>query len=153
MADSLRKLPVDLADLISAMDMTTRDTIDFFLDTTTGEVICLSRDLEEDEDRLDEVDSDDTGRFVRIDEFESAQSYGLMEDFVRTVTSEHLQRELQRAISRKGAFRRFMDTLLGVPRERERWFEFQQSQQRQMASQWLEEIGIQSTWQPPARPS
>jgi len=47
------------------------------------------------------------------------------------------------AMERAGAFRRFKDTLLDHPAERERWFAFQKALQIERAREWLVSIGVQ----------
>jgi hypothetical protein len=47
-----------------------------------------------------------------------------MEAFIVIARSPRLQGQLERAVSRCGAFRYFKDVLLDYPAERERWFQF-----------------------------
>ena len=47
------------------------------------------------------------------------------------------------AIDGKGAFRRFKDTLLRYPSERERWFAFKDDLSRQRAAEWLADYDIE----------
>jgi hypothetical protein len=56
------------------------------------------------------------------------------------------------AIRGRGAFRRFKDLLFDYPRERERWFTFQDEQIRQRVLDWLASRGIQAIIpEPPPR--
>ncbi len=59
-----------------------------------------------------QVDSGFGKRFVRIEPDDSHAGYEDMRDFVETVRDARLQDRLWRAISGKGAFRRFKDVLL-----------------------------------------
>ena len=65
-----------------------------------------------------------------------------MEAFIETVATARLRDQLSRAIAGKGAFRRFKDTLLDAPAERERWFAFQAARQRERALEWLRSEGL-----------
>ncbi len=84
-------------------------------------------------------------RFVEIPHLESWESYGDMEDFIDTVHDAHLRELLEVAIKGRGAFRRFKDVLNRYPRERERWFTFQNDRMLQRAREWLESLGIAPT--------
>jgi hypothetical protein len=59
----------------------------------------------------DMVENDTNGRFVEIPSFDSYEAYGVMEAFIDTVTDDRLANQLQRAITGRGAFRRFKDVL------------------------------------------
>jgi len=84
-------------------------------------------------------------RFVAIPRLESWESYGDMQDFIDTVRDAHLRERLEVAIKGRGAFRRFKDVLERYPRERERWFTFQNDRMLQRAREWLESLGIAPT--------
>ncbi len=84
-------------------------------------------------------------RFVEIPHLESYESYRDMEDFIVTVRDAHLRELLEVAIEGRGAFRRFKNVLERYPRERERWFTFQNDLMLQRAREWLESLGIAPT--------
>jgi len=71
------------------------------------------------------------------------EDYSDMEDFIFTVKDEHLRELLWVAIDGKGAFRRFKNTLLRYPQERERWFSFKDNLIRQRAAEWLANYDIE----------
>ena len=164
-----RKLPVDLDEVVQAMEHRDRDMMDWFLDTQTGRVLLVSdqyglEDMDEDEFnafppklREEQEDSwrvlnDDAGRYEPILTVKSHQAYDVMERFINRVADARAARELEQAIAGKGAFRRFKDALFGYPALREEWFQFETQVKRQWARDWLEELGIESTWQPSAPP-
>jgi Uncharacterised protein family (UPF0158) len=60
-----------------------------------------------------------------------------MEMFIDTVSDPHRADMLAVAINGRGAFRRFKDTLLRWPEERDRWFEFSAERTRGRGRQWL----------------
>jgi len=81
-------------------------------------------------------------RFVAIPQMDSHEAYRDMEDFIVTVRNAHIRELLEVAIMGRGAFRRFKDVLLRYPRERERWFAFQDARLHQRVLEWLESLGI-----------
>ncbi len=81
-------------------------------------------------------------RYRRVPETDSREGYADMEAFIETVATARLRDQLSRAIAGKGAFRRFKDTLLDAPAERERWFAFQAARQRERALEWLRSEGL-----------
>ncbi|HZB96787.1 MAG TPA: UPF0158 family protein [Herpetosiphonaceae bacterium] len=82
-------------------------------------------------------------RFVEVPKAESRDGYSDMEAFIDTVQDRRFQNRLWRAIQGKGAFRRFKDTLFDDPRERERWFAFQNERVQQRVLEWLEDEEIE----------
>jgi hypothetical protein len=91
------------------------------------------------------VEAGDGTRFVAIPRLESWESCGDMQDFMVTVRDAHLRERLAAAIQGRGAFRRFKDVLERYPRQRERWFTFQNDRMIQRAREWLESLGIAPT--------
>jgi predicted nucleotidyltransferase len=87
-------------------------------------------------------------RYIEVPTAESHEGYRDMEDFIFTVRDERLQERLWGAIRGRGAFRRFKDVLAYHPRERERWFEFQEERLRERVLDWLESEGIQPILSP-----
>jgi hypothetical protein len=167
----MRSLPIDLDELATAMDQRDRDTNDWYLDTQTGQVLLVMQEfMDEDDDEEEELEDDDdlpewqqeareearkvrddaADRFAWITQNDSSDSFRLMEEFIESVRDDRAKDLLSRAIDGKGAFRRFKDTLSQFPKIREQWFAFENQQQRECAAEWLESIGLQSTWQPPA---
>lgn len=91
----------------------------------------------------DRVEAGSGARYIPIPPTRSYEGYNEMVAFIDTVTNRNLQRSLQRAISGRGAFRNFKNVLSDYPKERERWFEFQDERMRRRILDWLEEIGIE----------
>jgi hypothetical protein len=81
-------------------------------------------------------------RFVAVPQMDPHEAYRDMEDFIATVRNDHVRELLEVAIMGRGAFRRFKDVLLRYPRERERWFAFQDARLRRRVLEWLESLGI-----------
>jgi predicted enzyme related to lactoylglutathione lyase len=147
----MRKLAVDMGDLIDAMDQS-RETGISYLDTQTGKVEWVVSEYygeEEDEERRERLEGD--VRYVLIPEPDTHEAYRVMEDFVYTVRDPRMQKRLAQAIAGKGAFRRFKDALFEDPGLRERWFDFEAERAWEAAEEWLASIEIENTTPPPQR--
>lgn len=167
----LRPLNVNLFDLEVAMfEFTSSDEFRMqgYLDQQTGEVIVLGGDVSFDIsnpgdkppknlsgwqlkewERCRKVMSDSTGRHIEIPPDESVDSWQLRADFADQLTDDDLRDRLSSALRGSGAFRRFKDELHPHPDALKAWYEYEANAQRQTAKEWLESIGIQSTWTPP----
>lgn len=143
-----RQLPIDVEQVAEAMDVTLRDTIDFYLDTQTGEVVVTG-------DGVDEDDAIDIGdeRYEHIPERETAENYELMRRFINAVDDDAFAERLSRAITGSGAFGRFKREIGERPKEQARWYEFRNAALRRDAIDWLRSLNLQSTRDsaPPAR--
>jgi hypothetical protein len=141
---SRRKVRVDLQELRFAMEDATYEH-QYFLDTETGEVSLVSEmfDDEEAQRQLAEIDAAEPGRYLQVPRADSREGYDDMQDFIDTVSDEHLQELLNIAIEGRGAFRRFMDVLARHPGEQQRWFDLQAARLDQRARAWLAEEGCE----------
>jgi hypothetical protein len=74
-----------------------------------------------------------------VEPTDSRESYSDMEEFVRRVADTRARDLLTRAISGRGAFRRFKDTLFELPELRESWFRFHDVRCERRAIDWLED--------------
>ena len=139
-----RKVRVDLEELRFALEDGSYEHR-YFLDTETGEVILVSEmfDDEEAERQLAEIDEAEPGRYLQVPAADSREGYAGMQDFIATVSDEHLQELLDVAIQGRGAFRRFKDVLVRHPTEQERWFDFQVLRLEARARAWLAEEGCE----------
>ncbi|HXM75639.1 MAG TPA: UPF0158 family protein, partial [Thermoanaerobaculia bacterium] len=118
-----KKLRIALEELRWAFDDRTSE-YSWVLDTETGAVLRLAED-DELPLSIEEIEEDETGRFLGIDPEDPHEGYRDMEEFIATVADSSLRDLLDVAIAGKGAFRRFKDVLTRAPQERERWFRFQ----------------------------
>jgi hypothetical protein len=139
-----RKVRVDLEELRFAMENASYEKR-YFLDTETGDVILASEMFgdEETQRQLAEIDEAEPGRYLQVQRADSREGYDDMQDFIDTVSDEHLQELLNVAIQGRGAFRRFKDVLAGHPAERQRWFDFQVARLDARAREWLAEEGYE----------
>jgi hypothetical protein len=88
-------------------------------------------------------------RIIEIPAVDGRDAYEVMEAFIDTVSDPRIADLLARAIDGRGAFRRFKDTLLEFPQERERWFAFEQADTFARIREWLEEEEIEPLNNPP----
>lgn len=137
-----RILKIDLDELCSAMEDSSYEQR-YYLDLQTGLVLFLSEDMDDEETgRLRNRIDHEPDRYEQVPKAESHEGFADMQDFIDTVEDEHLVGLLQAATKGKGAFRRFKDTLLRYPEERERWFQFKEGRERERAMEWLAEIDV-----------
>jgi hypothetical protein len=135
---------VDLEELRFAMEDASYEHR-YFLDTETGDVIFASEmfDDEETQRQLTEIDEAEPGRYLQVQRADSREGHDDMQDFIDTVSDEHLQELLNVAIQGRGAFRRFKDVLARHPAEQQRWFDFQAARLDARAREWLAEEGCE----------
>lgn len=124
---------VDLGALAEALEDHS-DMLQWFIDTTTGEVVPWSDDM-------DEPGPDEAGARY-IDPIPSHEAYRDMQEFVGRVPDRRAGDLLARAIEGRGAFRRFKDTLFEFPELRDSWFAFHDVRMRRRAIEWLVDCGL-----------
>jgi len=144
-----RRVSVSLADLADALTWRTEEG-GYYLDLETGEVAAWSPEW--DARPAEEIDhAVDEGRLLWIDPIESRVEFGWMEEFLSTVRKGQLRERLAAALRGRQPFRRFKDTLVGFAAERERWFAFHRERALEVAKEWLEENGLETTSKPAQR--
>ena len=89
------------------------------------------------ESSLVEDDDPESRGLIWIEPIDSSESYGDLEDFISQVRDHRARDLLERAISGRGAFRRFKDTLFDFPELREAWFAFHDARMERRALEWL----------------
>jgi hypothetical protein len=141
----MKKLPVDLDELALALESNDSgyDLGVYWFDTSTGDVLFVSSDLEEDEELRDQIAENAPGRFVRIDSIDSRAEFRMMEDFVRTLPPGQARDTLESSLRGPRPFRQFKDSL-NDKKVRERWFAFRREAVRHSAITWLAELGIRA---------
>ncbi len=140
-APMLRPLPVNLDELTDILE---GDPLNAGgrIDLMTGEVwaqAAIEYALETGEE--DEDSADDPERWLPVHNEGSREGYRDMESFIASVEDPGRAERLARAITRRGAFRRFKDELAHWPRELERWYALSEERQRGRARSWLTAAG------------
>lgn len=87
--------------------------------------------------------------YAPIEAIPSRIQYQWLDEFIRSIEDEALRKRMEASINGKGAFRRFKDILLTLPDERRRWFEFRDAHMRERIVEWVYELGVQPTNEPP----
>ena len=86
-------------------------------------------------------DDDDPARWLWVDCEGSRPGYRDMQVFIASLDDAQIADRLDRAISGRGAFRRFKDTLSAWPDLMTRWHAFSEDRQRGRARAWLADAG------------
>lgn len=94
-------------------------------------------------------DEDDPDRWLWVQSEGSHDGYRDMVWFIEEVDDPNLADRLSLAISGRGAFRRFKDSLVERPDQMSRWYAFSADRQRGRARRWLAGEGYTPT--PPKR--
>ncbi len=132
----LRPLPVDLEELAMVLE---GDPLrgDGRIDLRTGDV--WSQPAIEYAEEVGELDGDDDDpdRWLWVHCEGSRPGYRDMEWFIEDLEDAGLAASLARAISGRGAFRRFKDRLFERPELMTRWHAFSNDRQRGRARSWL----------------
>lgn len=105
---ALRGVPVNLDDLDVAMSTGGFDEPGGYLNTETGEVVPAFLTNEEETDDATDVEGPE---WIYVESDDSRTQWRDMEAFAETVTDPTLRDHFLRAITGKGAFRRFKDVL------------------------------------------
>lgn len=139
-----KRLKIDMDELCWALEDRTGDS-SWVLDTETGDLLLFSDAVDDDDLPVprSQIEDDEMGRFLWIEPQDSREAFRDMEEFVATVSAEHLRDLLEVALAGKGAFGRFKDVLGRSPAEREHWFEFRHRRLATRAREWLAENDIE----------
>lgn len=108
----------------------------WWLDPQTGEAAVRHEGSSEDEEELEEKG------LIQIEPISPAESYQDLVDFIALVRDPKARDLLERAISGRGAFRRFKDALFDFPQLREAWFKFHDGRFERRALRWLADKGL-----------
>lgn len=140
----LRPLPVDLEELSMVLE---GDPVQGGgrIDLRTGEVWPQAAIEYAEEVGEIEEDDDDPERWLWVDCEGSHDGYRDMEWFIDDLDDPQFADLLARAISGRGAFRRFKDTLSERPDLMTRWYALSDDRQRGRARSWLAAEGYMPT--------
>jgi len=127
---------VDLDELSAALDDRTAGT-SWWIEPSTGRIRSHLADV-----GGPGVDELAGAGWRRIRRTESYESYRDMAEFVAAVHHRRAADLLDRAITGRGAFRRFKDTLFEFPELRDQWFRFREARGRRRALGWLADAGL-----------
>ena len=142
-----QKNPVALNDIVQEMEMISDEMIVYFK-RSTGEFILVTGEGEPFDDQPEsepqaitaEVLENDND-YVSLPSRYDIHEHSIMERFCRTVEDAKISNDLFRAISGKGAFRRFKDAIFLHCIEAA-WYRFKEESYKEIAKDWCEEHGI-----------
>ncbi len=132
-------MKVKLSEIIDAIEMTNQES-EYFLDQETGEIVWFNDFAMTSKEREVASNTLDEHGFYRLPTSFDINEYSIMEDFVYSLQESKRDR-LARAISGRGAFRRFKDGIRQMGIEEE-WYAYQEEAYKRMAIEWCEENGI-----------
>ncbi len=127
---------VDLDMLCAALDDHTIGT-SWWLEPGTGQLRALVDGVD-----IESIGDLHDGGWRRIRPTEARESYRDMAEFVAAVHHRRASDLLDRAITGRGAFRRFKDTLFEFPELRDQWFRYRNARSRRRGLGWLAEEGL-----------
>ena len=131
---------LDLDDIATALSDQNAYDQRWLIDPRTGEIFYWTSDTGIDGENpidLDELD------LLPINPLPSSVWYADMRDFAEGVSDAAAGRRLARAISGRGAFRRFKDELYEeYPELVQVWFDFRDVRARRRAVEWLLDEGL-----------
>lgn len=157
----MKKLKIDLNELVSEMEMGDNLELTGYLDTETGEIISMPdsvmRAVEDGEEEIaaladwveelaevaENILGDEKNRFLLIPKRESREGFEIMAAFAESEKMKGLREKLSLALNGKGAFRRFRSVLNYYPDELERWYKFKDDWMREEAVERLILNGIE----------
>ena len=160
----MKELKVDFEMIGMAMEDASRDYLEYYFDTETGQVIILSEEAsryaEDDEEIITREDLPDwqkseievaknirnnnTERYINIPEKPTYESYNMMVDFAEGVEDELLREKLNIALDGKGAFWRFKRVIGDYPDYKKKWYVFKEKAMKEEIIEWLSSIGIKT---------
>ncbi len=153
----MKKLTVDMDDLLDAMTESDQSLMRHFLDLETGSV---QMDLQY-ADELTELEQADlkpqpniydTERYVGVPMVPTREQFVWMERFVETIEERDVADKLAIALNGKGAFRRFRDTLSVWPDLEHAWHVARRNALLSEALKWLDSIEIDPVYELRAMP-
>ena len=132
---------INLDLIVEALEMTDDET-NFFFDRKENDTVMLSPYSDDYKEVSDMIDEDEDDRFIRLPNQREINEYGMMEEFVSRVQNDNQRAALEIAISGRGAFRRFKDTVIRFGIEK-KWYAFRDREYLCVAREWCEENDVE----------
>ena len=132
-----KKIVVKLKDVANELETVNAEAYNF-LNIETGEFIYYHEDFSDEDIDIEEFEDD---KYIRLPSQYDIHEYKIMEEFVEQLEDVRKQNSLYRALSGRGAFRRFKDMLYEVGLE-QKWYKYREQAFLEIAKNWCEEKGI-----------
>ena len=131
---------INLDIIVEALEMTDNET-EFFFDREKEDTVMLSPYSDDYKQISDSIDEDEDDRFIRLPTQREINEYGMMEEFVGSIRNDSQRAALEIAMSGRGAFRRFKDTVIRFGIEK-KWYDFRDKEYLRVAHEWCEENDV-----------
>jgi hypothetical protein len=140
---SLKDLPVDLAELCTALEAEASE-FRWYLDLASGAVLLLTSEFDPAEhDGMTAVDIEaDPARFRRVPSGSMADALGDMHAFAEQHPDRTLKESLELALEAPRPDRRFRSALAWVKAEQDAWHAFRALRIEHRARAWLMSLGL-----------
>ena len=128
-------MKVRLSELIETLDMQNEESYSVY-DTLTGKLYTVWDGMVNGEDNPELIEEiEDNEAYLPLPDQYDLHEYEIMRAFIYSLSPGRLQDRLFRAISGRGAFRRFKDTLLDDGKI-DRWYEYREASIEKIARDW-----------------
>ncbi len=161
----MKQLPVSLLDLTVCLEDRRRKCFDYYLDTQTGEIIELNRQLFQELENCEDIVPDDPvfwqpkeveemiqvvndteGRYKLIPQLKSNEQLEIMHSFIQTISDEAFSQELEAALRDRHAFARFHQVLKQNQKYLPAFDRFEEDAHQKLLESWLAKIDIDPQW-------
>lgn len=135
-------MKVKLEDVLDAIDFANDETEYYYSIKTEEVLMCFNRMINGEENpELEEDIEENLGDYIPLPGKYEIDEYSMMEEFVENLPQGRAQGKLADAISGRGAFRRFKDTVYDLCLE-QKCFNFRDSKYVKIAREWCKQYGI-----------
>lgn len=139
-----RKLRINIAELVCAMESPEHDDGQFVLDMDAGEIFYLSQDeLASQDCELARRILADPGRYREIPSIGDQVTQDTMKEFAQSVADPALAASLTDALRSHNAIAQFRTLLSEYPEQRTEWSSFRNEAVLAKARTWLAGLGIE----------
>jgi hypothetical protein len=151
----MQMFTVKLDDIVEHIELQS-DEVESYLNKTTGELHYISSEemnAAENDDPIEKApdwqqanikiakEISETDNYLELPSQYDVHEYKIMERFCHTVEEEKANYELLRAISGKGAFRRFKEVIHDFDIAKD-WYEYKNKALKEIAKEWCEDNNI-----------
>jgi len=132
---------INLDIIIESLEFTS-DESTYYFDRKTNETVLLSEYADDYQEVSKAIDEDEEDRFIPLPTQREINEYGMMEDFVEELPDGDQKYTLAVAISGRGAFRRFKDTVARFDLE-DKWYAYRERCYARVARRWCEDNDVE----------
>ena len=135
-------MKVKMDELLDAME-TNCDLLQWYYDTQKDKLIMVTDDCDdsiENDFCKEEIDSDEEDRFISIPTEHDIYEHSMMVSYSNK-QSDEIRDILLSTLFKKGAFRRFKDTVFELD-IRDDWYDYKREEYSKIAYAWAEKHGI-----------